>query len=80
MFKTLEDILKEYFGCKGNAFLRHPKKIYDGMYEYFTKSGSKSYGKLVVLLEELENLGVFEGLNVTANDIIENLDDIVISD
>lgn len=77
MFKTLEDILQEYFGCKGNAFLKKPREIHDGTCEYFTKSGSKSYGKLVALLEDLGRLGAFEGTRATAGDIIENLDGIV---
>ena len=77
MFKTLEDILQEYFGCKGNAFLKRPREIYDGTCEYFTKSGSKAYGRLESLLEDLEKLGAFEGLDISAMDIIDNLDEIV---
>ena len=77
MFKSLEDILKEYFGCKGNAFLKKPREIYDGTYEYFTKSGSNAYSKLVSLIEDLGALDAFDGTRATAEDIIENLDEIV---
>ena len=77
MFKCLEEILQEYFGCEGSAFLEYPKKISVGHYEYFTESGSKSYGKLVSLITDLANLGTFEGLHISSDDIIENLDNIV---
>ena len=80
MFKTLEDILQEYFGCKGNAFLKKPREIYDGTCEYFTKSGSEAYGRLESLLEDLARLGAFEGLKIDSGDIIENLDEIVRGD
>lgn len=79
-FKSLDDILQEYFGCKGSAFLKHPREIYDGTVEYFTKSGAKAYSRLEELLQDLSNLGVFEDLYTDAEEIIEVLDEIVRQD
>ena len=77
MFKSLEDILADYFGCRGKAFLRNPKIINDDYYAYFTKSGAKAYNKLTQLIEDLYLLGVFDGLDITSEDIVVNLDEIV---
>lgn len=77
MFKSLEDILVEYFGCKGSAFLRNPKKIDEGNYEYFTESGFKAYQKLLLLLDDLFTLGVFEDTDVDVEDVTQALDEIV---
>jgi len=71
--RTLDEILQEYFGCKGKAFLKTPRKINEDSYEYFTKSGAKAYEKLCFLLDDLQNLGVIED----AEDIVEQLDSIV---
>ncbi|MCI9585696.1 MAG: hypothetical protein HFH45_03585 [Bacilli bacterium] len=61
--KNLEEILQEYFGLKGNLFLKKPKVVgryYDGEpdYEYMTKKGARAYCKLINLLDDLRNLGV----------------------
>lgn len=80
MFKSLEDILVEYFGCKGNAFLRNPKIVKDEYAEYFTKSGAKAYDKLTQLIEDLFALGVFEGFDISSEEVIDAMDEIVRQD
>jgi hypothetical protein len=76
--KSLEEILQEYFGCKGkNPFLKNPRKLNDdGDYEYFTKAGAAAYGKLTALIEDLEGIGVL----LDAEGIIDELDQIVRSE
>lgn len=73
--KSLEEILQEYFGCKGkNPFLKKPRKLNDdGDYEYFTKAGAAAYGKLTALIEDLEGIGVIDDSAA----IIFTLDEIV---
>lgn len=80
MFKSLENILIKYFGCRGNAFLKNPREIYDGTYEYFTKSGAIAYEKLEALIWDLQNLGLFEDCDTSAEEIIDILDGIVRQD
>ena len=70
--KTLEEILQKYFGCN-KPFLKNPKPLGDGFYEFLTTAGGKAYQKLTGLLEDLEALGVIED----AAGSIEVLDSIV---
>ena len=75
-YVDLESILRNGFGSS-KPFLKTPKIYHDRdgekSYEYFTKSGAEAYGKLTSVIYALENLGVLED----ANEIVENLDDIV---
>jgi len=73
--KSLEEILQEYFGCKGkNPFLKKPRKLNDeGDYVYLTKAGAAAYGKLIALIEDLEGIGVIDD----AEGIMDELDQIV---
>ena len=57
----LEEILRNYFGCK-KPFLKKPKPLeYDEYgvtsYEYFTVQGAKAYGELIDLVYDLRNIG-----------------------
>ncbi len=70
---ALEDILQEYFGCKGNAFLKNPRNDGEDICDYFTKAGAKAYEKLTLLFEKLEAIEVIDD----AGSIIDQLDCIV---
>lgn len=76
--KTLEDILKKYFGCD-KPFLDEPVQTEYNDYvstEYFTLEGGKAYGKLTALLYDLSAL--LDGYKFeNANDVVEFLDGIV---
>ena len=73
---TIEEILQKHFVCK-KPFLKKPKPYTDDecgtRHEYMTQHGSRSYSRLVVLIYDLESLGVV----TDANHIIETLDNIV---
>lgn len=58
-YKTLDDILRIYFGCK-KTFSAKQKRIIleDGVEQYFTKKGYETYCKLINLLYDLQNLSV----------------------
>lgn len=79
--KTIEDVLREHFGC-ARPFYKRPVikerfgKTGDNSYEYLTKTGGKAYGELVSLIYDLESL--LPEL-IDANEIVECLDDIVSS-
>lgn len=73
---SLEEILKKRLNCK-KPFYKNPKlvgKYANGeeSYEFLTAAGNKAYDKLTGILYDLQTLG----LNIDANDIIENLDNI----
>lgn len=73
-WKTLDEILQQYFRCS-KPFLKNPRKIDGGEYtEYFTRRGSKAYEELVALIEDLGVLGV---LRDNPEGIINQLDVIV---
>lgn len=71
--KTLEDILREYFGCK-KPFLNIPVPTNsDGDMRYLTRHGETAYCRLTCLLEDLAALGVLTNVSVA----IDELDAIV---
>lgn len=51
MYDTLEDVLKEYFGCRKPFRKKHPAHK-DG----FTTKGCEAYFKLTTLLEDVGTL------------------------
>lgn len=61
-FVKLEDILKEYFGLKGNLCLE------SGQY---TKKGHIAYERLIKLLYELDNI-----IDIDIDNIVTQLDNI----
>ena len=73
-WKTLEEILQQYFRCS-KPFLKNPRKTHGGEYtEYFTRRGGMAYDQLVTLIDDLGVLGV---LRDNPEDIIDQLDVIV---
>lgn len=77
---SLEEILKMCFGCK-KPFLKKKQIDYiesDGEkhFRFLTVAGSKAYGDLVDVVYGLEMIGVISD----ANEIVEQLDDIVSSE
>ncbi len=57
-YKTLEDILRIYFGCK-NPFSAKQKICFeDGIGQHFAKKGYESYCKLITLLYDLQKLNI----------------------
>jgi len=73
-WKTLEEILQQYFRCS-KPFLKNPRKMDGGEYtEYFTRRGGKAYEQLVALIKDLGVLGV---LRDNPEGIIDQLDVIV---
>lgn len=63
--KSLEDILKENFNCKKAFSKLAPQAM--------TKKGTRAYGKLIDLLDDVGNL---TGQSVSMNRIVEELDKI----
>lgn len=61
-FVNLEEILKKYFGLKGNLCLA------DGKY---TKNGYIAYEKLINLIQDLGNI-----IDIDVNNIVTQLDKI----
>lgn len=76
---TLEEILQKHFNCK-RPFYKNPPIIVDGDGEEcqnpMTKSGWKAYDKLTDLIYALGNMDI----GIDANEVIENLDQIVNED
>lgn len=77
-FPTLENILQNHFGLKGNMFLKRPKAYGtfcgETQYQYMTDKAIKSYSKLIKLIYSLNELVEIENLN----EIIDKLDDLTI--
>lgn len=79
--KSLEDILREYFGLTGPAFPDcEPRRNGCGDWDQgtlLTDDGWKAYIKLTNLVDDLGNLGVIT--TIDACKVIENLDEILTS-
>lgn len=73
MYKTLEDILKEYkFAPKSKKLFRKKAIWVDDLPEFTTVAGAKAYRNLISLLYDISNL---TGCNV--NPLVDSLDTIV---
>ena len=81
IMKSLEDILKEYFGLEGPAFPDcEPQRNEYGDWDQetlLTENGWKAYIKLTNLVSDLGNIGVMA--TADAQEVIDNLDEILTS-
>lgn len=65
---TLEEILQEHFGLKGNLFLKKPKVVgyyYDNEkeYQYMTDKGARAYVKFINCLEDLIKFEIIDNID-----------------
>ena len=72
--KSLEQILQDYFGCRGDAFTRESARPTPGNISNFTPEGANAYIRMEALLNDLGRLGVFVGTPHGVEGIISKLD------
>lgn len=73
--KSLEQIMQEYCGLKGNMFLKRPKAYGtccgETEYQYMTDNAEKSYSKLIALLNDVNELVGIDNFNKLVDELDE---------
>lgn len=74
--KSLEQIMQEYCGLKGNMFLKKPKAYGtccgETEYQYMTDKAEESYSKFIALLDDVNELVGIDNFN----ELVDELDEL----